>query len=373
MSTAVASPSLNILVVRPDRLGDVVLSTPVLEVLKRHYPKSRLTFMVREAVAPVVRGLPAIDDLMIFDPEGQHAGTAGFFRLLSEIRQHNFRIAVVLQSHWKIAAALFAAGVRYRVGPLNKPHSFLYFNRGVRQRRSQVEMHEADYNLQLLRRLGIRVPSRTVPTRVVASAEAREQARQWLRERGWQEGGSPLVAIHPGMGGSALNWPETHYLELTRAMLKDGYQVLLTGGPQEGELLQRLAAELGPGRSRVMLYGGADVGLLDRLVGLYSWIDLAVAPSTGPLHVAAALGKPVVTFYPPIRVQSALRWGPYLPDDRRASILTPEVYCGEEFRCRGNLCNYYPCMRSLSVSQAVEQIRSQLSRAHETGAAGGKS
>ena len=89
---------------------------------------------------------------------------------------------------------------------------------------------------------------------------------------------------------------------------------------------------------------------------------MVVAPSTGPLHLAVAVGASVVTFYPPIRVQSAVRWGPYIPDESRASILVPEVYCGEDFRCRGSLCHYYPCMKSLTVAQALEQANIQLSR-----------
>jgi heptosyltransferase-3 len=95
---------------------------------------------------------------------------------------------------------------------------------------------------------------------------------------------------------------------------------------------------------------------------LYAETSLVVAPSTGPLHLAVAAGKPVVTFYPPIKVQSALRWGPYVADESRASVLVPEVYCGEDFTCRGSLCNYYPCMKSLTVAQALEQANFQLSR-----------
>jgi heptosyltransferase-3 len=87
-----------------------------------------------------------------------------------------------------------------------------------------------------------------------------------------------------------------------------------------------------------------------------------VAPSTGPLHIAVALKKPVVTFYPPIRVQSAIRWGPYINDDSQASLLIPEVYCGEDFKCRGNLCNYFPCMKTITVAQAVEQVGIQLAK-----------
>jgi ADP-heptose:LPS heptosyltransferase len=365
------TPRLKLLVVRPDRVGDVVLSTPVFEVLKRHYPRSHLTVLVRSAVEPLVRGLASVDDVMVYDAEGRHAGIGGFFTLMSDIRDRGIRIAVVLQSQARIAAALFGAGVRYRVGPLSKPHSFLFYNRGVRQRRSHVEMHETDYNLQLLRRLGIRVGTRNVAPRVNVSEEARARAKAWLAERGWDPAADRLVAVHPGMGGSALNWPESHYVELIRALLKDGLRVLVTAGPGEGSLLGRIQDSLGPLKDKAWFYGGPGTGPIDHLAGLLAHAKLVVAPSTGPLHVAVALGKPVVTFYPPIRVQSAIRWGPYVSDERSASILVPEVYCGEETTCRGTLCNYYPCMRSLTVTQAMEEARRQLTRAAENSRADG--
>src|SRR4051794_14716214 len=150
MSQELSPNTLRILVVRPDRLGDVILSTPVFEVIKRHYPKSHLTALVRKNVIPILKGLPSVDHFIEYDPENKHRGIKGFFRLYSDIRRRHFRFAIVLQSNWKIAFAIFLARVRYRVGPLSKVHSFLFFNRGLRQRRSQVEMHESDYNLQLL-------------------------------------------------------------------------------------------------------------------------------------------------------------------------------------------------------------------------------
>lgn len=352
---------LKILVARPDRIGDVVLSTPVLELLKRNYPNCHLTFLVQESVAPLVRGLSSVDDVLIYEPQGRHAGINGLFALIEDFRQREFKIGVVLHSHWKIAAALFAAGVRYRVGPLSKPHSFLFYNRGARQRRSLVEMHEADYNLQLLRRLGIRVPSREIPVRVAQSPEARAWALDWLSSQGYQPAtGERLVIVHPGMGGSALNWPENHYVELMRALLRDGRRVLVSAGPGEAALLDRIKAELGELAERTIFYGGTDVQGVDRLAALFSFGACVVAPSTGPLHVAVAVGTPVVSFYPPIRVQSALRWGPYLSDEPRASVLVPDVFCGEDFDCRGTLCNYYPCMRGLMPQQALEQVEKHL-------------
>jgi heptosyltransferase-3 len=354
---------LKILVIRPDRLGDVLLSTPVFEVIKRHYPKSSLSVMVREAVAPLIRGLPHVDEVIVYDPDKRHSGFSGFWLLVKQLVSRKFRIAVHLQSERRLAAAVFFARIRYRVGPLSKVHSFLFFNRGVRQRRSQVEMHETDYNLQLLRRLGIRVGSRRVPVRAHVSEEALAQARAWLESKGWTPG-SHLIAIHPGMGGSALNWPESHYIELARALIADGRTVLITGGTLEQSLIARIRESLGPLKS--IIYDSSQIedrphwGSIQFLGALYTHSAVVVAPSTGPLHLAVAVGKPVVTFYPPIRVQSAIRWGPYVKDESRASILVPDVYCGQDFKCLGNLCNYFPCMRGLTVTMVIEQVHRQL-------------
>lgn len=359
MQTNKIGTELRILVVRADRLGDVVLSTPVVEVIKKHYPNADLTFMVRSSVVPVLKGLESIDRFFIFDPDGVHNGIKGFHRLYRSIRDAKYRFAIVLQSNWKIAFAIFLARVRYRVGPLSKIYSFVFYNRGVRQRRSQVEMHEADYNLQLLRRLGIRVGSRRVSTRVHVSEEVKKEAVVWLIQRGfvWNK---PLILIHPGMGGSALNWPETHYVELIQAMLQLDRQVLVTGGPTEADLLERIKQALGPSQERVIFYSGTEGQTIEFYGGLCCHADVVVAPSTGPLHVAVALGRPVVTFYPPIRVQSALRWGPYLPDESKASVFVPEIYCGQDFKCLGNMCNYFPCMKGLVVRKAVEEINRHL-------------
>jgi ADP-heptose:LPS heptosyltransferase len=366
-----------ILVSRPDRLGDVVLSTPVLEALKRRFPHAELTVLVQAPIVPVVEGLDSVDRVFLYEPAGRHAGVRGFMRLLRELRSWEFRVAVCLQSDRRIAWAVRLARIRHRVGPYSKPHSWLTYNRGLRQRRSQVESHEADYNLQLLRRLGARVASRELPTRVALRPAAVEWAKSWLGQQGFSEG-VPSVLVHPGMGGSALNWPETHYVELAAALLREGTQVLITAGPTEGEILERFRAGLaaaarasseGSGgvarekaRGMLAFYGGREAGSLDKLVALISRCDVVVAPSTGPLHLAVALDRRVVSFFPPIRVQSALRWGPYVADETRASVLVPDNYCGEDFRCRGNLCHYYPCMRSLTVAQALEQVRTQLVR-----------
>src|SRR5690606_9462974 len=98
-----------ILVARPDRIGDVVLSTPTLRALRNAYPRARITVAVRSLVAPLLVGLDSVDELLLFDPEKEHAGIGGFFRLVERIRSGRFDVAVVLQSHRRLSFAIRAA------------------------------------------------------------------------------------------------------------------------------------------------------------------------------------------------------------------------------------------------------------------------
>jgi lipopolysaccharide heptosyltransferase II len=363
---------MKILVVRPDRIGDVILSTPVFDAIREHSPSAHLSVMVRSQVLPILKDLDSVNQWLVYDPSGVHSGWLGLLRLVTEIRKQNFEAVVVLQSNLKLACAIYLAGVPQRVGPWSKFHSYLFYNLGVRQKRSQVEMHESDYNLQLLTRLGWSSPSRKIPTRIAVPSETQVRATQWLRIRGWNSE-APLILVHPGMGGSALNWPEDKYIELIRNLLQEGRQVLISGGPLENPLLDRIRSQLtgSPGRVIFFRSEGSVTSQSERVDFLAALIRLAqvvIAPSTGPLHIAVALGIPVVTFYPPIRVQTPKRWGPYLPDlkDRsRASVLVPEVRCEQEFKCLGSTCQYFPCMNTLTLEQTLTQVQLQLESNHK--------
>ncbi|NDD92691.1 hypothetical protein EBZ37_11450 [bacterium] len=221
-------------------------------------------------------------------------------------------------------------------------------------------MHEADYNLQLLQPLRIAVGSKTVGTQVAISSEAQQEVDQWLSSQGISGDSRVWVAVHPGMGGSALNWPESHYLDLAEALLIAGYGVVVTGGPGEQVILDRFMERFGKEYSgSIFTYGGQFAADVQRLAAVYRRMKLVIAPSTGPLHVAVAVGSPVLSFYPPVRVQSARRWGPYR--DTQAVVLTPEVYCGQEFRCAGQRCASFPCMKSISVDRTLMEVSTLVS------------
>ena len=352
-----------ILVVRPDRIGDVVLSTPVFEALKMNILDSEITALVAEHVKPVVEHNPFLSGVLTYSPQEKHRGFKGFFRFVSELRKGRYDFVVVLQVQFLVSLAISLARIPQRVGPYSKWYSYLFFNRGFLQRRSRVEMHESDYNLMLLRKLGIRVPTRKYEPLIIVDADAKERMRKVFNEFsfGTDDDPQPFTIVHSGMGGSALNWPTGYYNDLVALMVRNGLYVVLTGSVAEKPMVEGIAKEVQsrPGQSKGQLrtfIGPSSPSGLHDLIGLFSLSQLVVAPSTGPLHIAVALGKSTVSFFSPIKVQSALRWGPYVANDLKHRVLVPGALCGQDFKCAGRKCYYYFCMERLSVEEALSAV-----------------
>lgn len=355
-----------ILIVRTDKIGDVVLTTPAIAALRKAYPEARITGVVSPVAADVYRANPHLSSVIVLKP-AFYSGFLGFWRLVRRLREEKAEAAVVFQARLTVGLAVLLSGARYRIGPLSKWWSWLCYNYGRRQNRSAVEMHEADYNIQLLRELGITVAETWEKTHLEVSEPARRQAAAFFVEKGVSRR-FRTVAIHPGMAGSALNWPESHYISLGRRLLSR-YNVIVTGGPGEGALVERIFQGIArqqsykPDSPVFAKYLG-EQGLAET-IAVIDQCDGLVAPSTGPMHLAVALGKVVVTVFPPIRVQSAVRWGPYgvpigtnlgIEPQDRASVLVPDVNCGENFRCALSACIYHPCMPRVSVDDVETQL-----------------
>ncbi len=358
---------LKMLIVRPDKIGDVVLSTPVLEALKQSYPESEIHFLVRDLTVPVVRHNAHISRVITYRPTSVHKGIMGFFRLWRAIKREKYDVVLVLQVQAKPSWAVFFAGIPFRIGPYSKWYSFLIFNKGKRQKRSTVGMHETDYNLMLLRKLGIRVASRSFETHITPDADSKERMRSYVRKTfqfSEQEDIAPFVVVHPGMGGSALNWPEGYYIDLVKRLLLQKMPVMITGSETEKQLVDRViehSAQGLTGEIKLSKYIGenSDLGLSD-FIGLLSLSKVVVAPSTGPLHIAVALGKRTVSFYPPIKVQSAIRWGPYSSHEDNHKVLVPDALCGQDYKCAGSKCFFYFCMERMSVEDAFSAVKDHL-------------
>lgn len=316
MSTPRSYPSLRrILLVRSDRLGDVLLATPMATALRRHVPDAWIAWLTGPYAAPLLEHNPDVNEVIV--DEGGPAGA-----LARRLRAGRYDVAVLASLTPRHAWATWRAGVPRRVGPLKSAWAAL-LSQPMRQRRSRARLHEADQNLELLRPLG--VPFRRLPTRLELTEAERAAGVQALEALGCGGARRPLVVLHPGGGGSAPQWPPELYLELGRRLVCAGAAVLVTAGP--GECFEAGAASAG---LRFLPPGSVSVR---ELAGLLSPAALVVTNSTGPLHMAVALEVPTVSVYPGIGSAQAFRWGPYpaypAGDPRHRVFVAPTGADGE--------------------------------------------
>ena len=207
-------------------------------------------------------------------------------------------MAITLFSTFSVSTLLAAARIPVRIGPASKLAQ-LFFTHRIKQSRSKKLRHEADHNLDLLKPLGVAL---------VRKAFIRAEAE--LPDGVVKNEDRQLIGVHPGSGGSSPNWPEANYSELIKELCNTGCDVVVTGAPGEEELVDRV---IKASENICAKYIGRDG--LKPLLKLLSALDIFVAPSTGPLHMASAVGTPVVGLYSPIFVCLPERWGPIGEND----------------------------------------------------------
>jgi lipopolysaccharide heptosyltransferase II len=322
-----------ILIVRTDRIGDVILTIPMAAVLKRQYPHAGISMLIRRYTSELVKNSPDVDGILYVDDE---EGPVSILRLVEAVKKGKFDAVFHTNPRFRIALVTFLAGIPLRVGTGYRWYSFL-FNRKVYEHRKDAKFHELEYNLHLLRGLGIEADLNTVNPTIGVSDAARSRVETYLLERGVKEGES-LVVLHPGSRGSARNWSPEKFAELAgRLSAHEGIRLVVTGGPGEEEIAQEVVNQAGPRALKIV-----NAFSLIEYAALVQRASLFVANSTGTLHIAAAVGTPVIGFYPQQAPLSAKRWGPYAA---QRTLFTPRNQQADCTKCAGRPMTGRPAIK----------------------------
>jgi len=330
---------MKVLVVRCDRLGDLVLALPAFAWLRAARPDWEIHALIHTGSAPLVEHDPAIDAFYTWD--GLNDAD-----LVERFRAERYDAAVLLQYQAPLAQLLRRAGVRRRYGPWSKWSSWVLLNRGCWQRRSRVARHERDYNLDLVRRLAGRGGAQPAPT-APRLYLGEEQRRLGQRFRAVEADQAEVVAfVHPGSGGSALDWPPERFAALANALARRrGWRVFVTGSHHDRLVIDALAPHLEPTVAVL-----AERFPLRDFLGVVAAGDLMVAPSTGPLHAAAALGLAAVGLFPPAPTVSPRRWGPL---GAWTQAVVPPIDCPSRRHCLEEHCLLFNCLDAIMPAQVV--------------------
>jgi len=224
----------------------------------------------------------------------------------------------------------------------------LFANHRVYEHRSDFTKHESEYNLGLLRGLGLE-PGPAVPPRLVVTSE----------EQAWAEAAvapiqSPRVVLHPG-GFAARRWASRHYWDVAQRLASEGLGVVLTGNQAEGN---RFREEIGQSPNETK--GIHDcMGRLSvrQLMAVIAQSQVVVSGATGPAHMAAALGAATVSLFDPRRNNWPIRWAPL----GKGLVLRPDVPTCE--KCIYEACPYWDCLDRMTAESVVDRIQSVLTSA----------
>lgn len=283
---------------------------------------------------------------VLFDSE-EARGMGGFIGLVRKIREERFDVVAMLHPTLRLAVAVVFAGIPIRIGTGYRLYS-VFFNRRVWEHRKDARRHEAEYNLSLAAVLGVDVSR--VDFHFPVSDVAVGRVEEWLKSAGI-DGDRPLVLLHPGSRGSALEWPVGRFSLLADGLNEYAHaQVVVTGGKGEERVAEEVLKNV-----RQRAWNGAGLFDLKEFAALLLRADLVVANSTGPLHMAVTVGTDVIGLFPPITAMSPRRWGPYGRED---SVLMPNV--PEGGRCTGVKCPNWNCMEMISVEDVLQVARKKL-------------
>lgn len=326
---------LRILLSRVDNIGDVVLSLPMVSLLKQRFPDCRIFFLAREYVRGIVTACPLVDVFLSWDeldklPEKQ---------AVAELRDLNLDMFIHVFPKTKIARLAARAGIKYRLGTSRRWYHYLYCNQRVPVGRSQSGLHEAQLDVLLLAPLGVQTDYTLAQLAPLVQLQPPNKPLPQAVEQLLDPTRFNLI-LHPFSHGHSKEWPLEYYVQLIQALPVNQFNIFISGSKAEAEALAPLLQQC------PAVHAVCGKLTLDELVVFVQRCDGLIASSTGPLHIAAALGIKALGLYPPPQRINPQRWGPV---GIQAEYLVIQSDCSE--RClypEGRTC---ACLRAISVEQ----------------------
>ena len=329
-------PGERILISRTDRLGDLILALPFVETLKARYPECKIDVLASLYASPILEHNCHIDGIVRVLNKQLITDRLYKRDLAQKIKQADYKVVVVLYPERHISHLFYKVNIPVRIGTSGRFHS-VFFNRHLFHSRKSNRKHEYRYNLDFLR--FFREGETIETTHVYPTRKEITNARRILGEAGVK---GRFIVLHPGSGGSAERWPLARFLELYRLLDQGGYDVVISGSEDEGEMIDDKCRAMGMEVRQIC--GETD---LRTLAACLSQATVVVANSTGPLHLAVAVGTRVIGLYPGKAVMSPARWGPLGRHDR---VILPTV---KECRCPPNRCR---CMLSITEDKVAKEV-----------------
>ncbi len=332
--------SQKILVIKLRAIGDVILATPVLENLRQAFPPAQIDFLTEKPCAPIVIGHPAIHEVLVLDRKQPGASRA----LIRQVRQRRYDAVFDLFGNPRSALLTWLSGAPTRVGFLFRGRQHAY-NIKVEPRGDRV--HEVEFNLDALRAL--QIPIVTTKLHVAVDAASENFAAQFWREQDLEN--RLVIGLNVSGGWYTKRWPLEAFAQLGDRLRRELSAVaLLLWGPGELDDVKTITQMM---REPSLVAPSTN---LKQLAALLSRLTLLVSNDSGPLHLAAAMGTPVVGIYGPTRPDLQGPWG-----DGHEIVAKAGLPC---LGCNGVTCKIvtHDCMKELEGEVVWAAVQRRLAK-----------
>lgn len=343
---------MHILIVKTSAIGDVIHTLPALHSLRRHYPQAYITWVVEEAAADIIAGHPELDRVLVSKRKRWlQALKNGPNRLqawrelrafIRELRDTRYDLLIdfqgLLKSGMLVALSRAKRKVGFGRGMEHAECSYIFLNEKVPA--VDMNIHAVDRGLMLLAAIGVKTEE--VVFNLPLSDEHFQQIESLLRSKGIAEP-SQVIPINPVATWPTKLWDNAGFAHVADWLIGQGRQVVFTGGKGDRKIIDDII-----GRMRHPAASVAGETTLKTLAALYRMAPLVVSTDTGPMHLAAAMGTPVVAVF---GSTAPWRTGPY---GKRHHVVRLDLPCSP---CLKRECDHRSCMNDLAPDLVIDAIK----------------
>jgi ADP-heptose:LPS heptosyltransferase len=335
-----------VLFVRVDRIGDLILTLPCEIRWKKYRPESEVVWLASDAVTWVLKHHLISERVLSVSLFG--SPLVKIFSLARALKKEQFSEAVVFFAPWWVGLAVWLARIPKVTGPASKWYSWIFFSNPIRQRRSLALKHEALYNLDLVHS-ALEIDKSEAEAEPAVLKPLSEKVKQWRRRLcPIDSKNKKIIVLHPGMGGSATNWPAHRYFDLAKELVQSGHHLVITGSESDSDFVRQTQISDLPGVTSLVTQTTPE-----DLLAVISLADLVIAPSTGVIHLASSLEVPCIGIFSPVKVQAPTRWAPI---GAKAVTLVPEVTCPAALDCLNKRCRHHDCMEQINAALVLSKL-----------------
>ena len=341
--------SLKIMIRATNWVGDAIMALPALRAVRQRHPDATISIVARPYVADIYRDQQVCDELIPYDPKGEHRGWTGREKLIADLRARKFDLALLFQNAFDAAWLAWRAQIPQRIGYARDARSLLLTHAIPVPKTGEIPPHEKFYYLELLRRAGWLdqlTDEKHITLRVPDAA--RQRAAQTLLENGARPHATRIAVGAGASYGSAKCWPPDRFAKALNSLLsRTDADVILFGTPTELPVSTAIAIELQ--RAPINLTGKTSIADLPALL---SQCHLFLGNDSGAMHVAAAVGIPVVAVFGSTDPEGT---APVTP---RVTIVQQKPYCSPCFLRRCPID--HRCMTVLTPAMVESALQSAL-------------